>query len=103
MNDDELEEIGIVRKWMFLESIVDPPDAKSTVRGLTNWREIKLAKTQKQVLLLNESSSIALRHPFISTKDGVYLNVWTLVLDIVASDLPSRDYTCLLQTDPTNK
>ena len=102
-DDDELEEIGIVRKWMFLESIVDPPDSKCTVRGITNWREIKLAKTQKQVLLLNESSSIALRHPFISTKDGVYLNVWTLILDIVASDFSSRDYTCLLQTDPTNQ
>ena len=59
-------------------------------------------KTQKQILKLSASCSLRLSHPFMGLGGGVYLNTWTLIIDLIVPDFASRDYTAILQTDPTN-
>ena len=57
---EALEELGIVRKWMFFDSIVEDSDTKCEVVGSTNWREVKLMKTQKQMFLFCPKIQITL-------------------------------------------
>lgn len=100
--DDDSEELGIVRKWMFFENVSQPADAKCEIVGTASWRDINIMKTQKQILKLSPTCFLRFNHPFIETGEGVYLNTWTLILDLIVPDYASREYTAILQTDPTN-
>ena len=102
LTEEESEELGIVRKWMFFENVSQPADAKCEIVGSPSWRDINIMKTQKQILKLSASCSLRLSHPFMGLGGGVYLNTWTLIIDLIVPDFASRDYTAILQTDPTN-
>ena len=100
---EEEETLGMARKWMFLETVLDCPDAKCQLVGSPVWSEVTILKTQKQILRLGEHCYLRLSQPFVGTGEGVYLNTYSIIMDVVLTDFSSREYTCLLQTDPTNQ
>lgn len=100
---EEEETLGVARKWMFLEKVQDSSDAKCQLVGSPVWREVAILKTQKQILCLGEHCYLQLSQPFVATGEGVYVNIYSIIMDVVVPDFASREYTCLLQTDPTNK
>lgn len=102
LEEEEEASIGVARKWMFFESVSEPGDAKCEVVGSRVWRELSMMKTQKQILRLGKGNYLKLSQPFLCMGEGVYLNTWSVVMDVILPDFASRDYTCLLQTDPTN-
>ena len=101
--EEENEELGIVRKWMFFENVSQPTDAKCEILGQPSWRDINIMKTQKQILKLSPSCTLRISHPFMGLSGGVYLNTWTLIIDLIVPDFSSRDYTAILQTDSANR
>lgn len=90
-------------KWMFIENICNPALATCSVEGKAVWDIINLKEQQKKVLKLGPKNYLTLQNPFIACGEGVYLNVWTIIMDVIVPDFSSRSYTCLLQTDPENK
>ena len=100
--EEEEASIGVARKWMFFESVSEPSDAKCEVVGSRVWRELNMMKTQKQILRLGNGNYLKLSQPFLCTGEGVYVNTWSVVMDVIITDFASREYTCLLQTDATN-
>ena len=90
-------------KWMFIENICSPASATCSVQGKEVWDIINLKEQQKKVLKLGPKNYLTLQNPFMGYGEGVYLNVWTIIMDVIIPDFSSRSYTCLLQTDPENK
>ena len=90
-------------KWMFIESIRNPPSASCSVNGKEVWDIIGLKEQQKKVLKLSPKTFLSLENPFMNSREGLYLNVWTIIMDVIVPDFAMREYTCLLQTDPLNK
>lgn len=97
------DNLGLACKWMFFESIIEPSEAKCTLQGKESWNVISMMNSQKRVLRLSPKCSVRFQNPYIGCDEGVYLNEWTIIMDVVTPDIKNREYTCLLQTDPTNK
>ena len=89
-------------KWMFIENISNPSSASCSVQGNAVWDIITLKEQQKKVLKLGNKNYLSFENPFIGYGEGVYLNVWTIIMDVIVPDFSARAYTCLLQTDSNN-
>ena len=100
---DADEDEDIYRSWIFNQTLLYSSDSPISIIGKSSYVPATIDGKTKMILYLPQSSYLKITQPFGCNGNGTYLNVYSLILDIMIPHFSQQQYTSILQTDKDNK
>jgi hypothetical protein len=94
----ENADLSYVRTWDFNGRLLGALESKLSIQGSDfRWKVDRVDGIDKSVLELDPGTYLSINHGFSSASNQVYVNEYTILMDVKFMDMEAREFTSVLK------